>query len=41
VSLTVNADNGEARALYDSSGFSEKARSTIDGQDVLLMAQGR
>jgi ribosomal protein S18 acetylase RimI-like enzyme len=39
VSLTVNADNAEARALYGSSGFSEAARSTIEGQEVLLMIQ--
>jgi hypothetical protein len=37
----VNADNAEARALYGSSGFSEAARSTIEGQEVLLMIQPR
>jgi ribosomal protein S18 acetylase RimI-like enzyme len=41
VSLTVNAINAEARALYDSSGFVELTRSAIDGQDVMLMAMDR
>jgi GNAT superfamily N-acetyltransferase len=37
VSLTVNADNTPAIALYASCGFKETFRQTIDGHDMMLM----
>jgi GNAT superfamily N-acetyltransferase len=37
VSLTVNADNAPAMALYESSGFVEVCDETIDGQRILAM----
>jgi ribosomal protein S18 acetylase RimI-like enzyme len=37
VSLTVNADNTPAVALYANCGFVETFRQNIDGHDMLLM----
>jgi GNAT superfamily N-acetyltransferase len=37
VSLTVNADNAPALALYETSGFREVGAETIDGQRILAM----
>jgi ribosomal protein S18 acetylase RimI-like enzyme len=38
VTLTVNADNAPARALYDSAGFAEQASARIEDHVVLLLA---